>query len=115
MLQGMTWASPPACLMPSATSWQAWALRVEIPPLAPSFANSSAEERPMPRLEPVMTATLPVRSNGGFFILLFTPLDFLVRHCEERLRRSNPACFAKAGLLRCARNDVEGAGAYPGN
>jgi hypothetical protein len=28
------------------------------------------------------------------------------RHCEEPLRRSNPACFAKeAGLLRFARND----------
>src|SRR6187431_2667953 len=67
MLQGMTWASPPAFLMPSATSAQASALRLEITTLAPSFANSSAEERPMPRLEPVMTATLPVRSNGVFF------------------------------------------------
>src|SRR6185295_19777641 len=67
MLQGMTWASPPAFLMPSATSWQASALRLEITTFAPSFANSSAEERPMPRLEPVMTATFPVRSNGVFF------------------------------------------------
>src|SRR4051812_30266044 len=32
------------------------------------------------------------------------------RHCEERLRRSNPAFLvaAKAGLLRFARNDVDG-------
>ena len=32
------------------------------------------------------------------------------RHCEELLRRSNPCflCVVKAGLLRCARNDVEG-------
>jgi hypothetical protein len=30
-------------------------LRLEITTLAPSFASSSAEERPMPRLEPVMT------------------------------------------------------------
>jgi hypothetical protein len=34
------------------------------------------------------------------------------RHCEERLRRSNPAFFLpwrfkKAGLLRFARNDVD--------
>jgi hypothetical protein len=41
---------------------------LEITTLAPSLASSSAEERPMPRLEPVMTATLPVRSNGVFFI-----------------------------------------------
>src|SRR5580693_8715928 len=68
MLQAMTWASPPALLMPSATSLQASALRLEITTLAPSFASSSAEARPMPRLEPVTTATLPVRSNGVFFI-----------------------------------------------
>src|SRR3954453_12181336 len=64
MLQGMTWASPPALRMPSAAASQASALRLEITTLAPSFASSSAEERPMPRLGPVMTATLPVRSNG---------------------------------------------------
>src|SRR5882757_5640184 len=67
MLQAMTWASPPALLIPSATSLQASALRLEITTLAPSLASSSAEERPMPRLEPVTTATLPVRSNGVFF------------------------------------------------
>src|SRR3954465_9001810 len=64
MLQGITWASPPALRMPVATSSQASALRLEITTFAPSFASSSAEDRPMPRLEPVMTATLPVRSNG---------------------------------------------------
>ncbi len=56
--------------MPSATSWQASALREETTTLAPSLASSSAEERPMPRLEPVTTATLPVRSNGVFFIVV---------------------------------------------
>src|ERR1700739_3915536 len=70
MLQGMTCASPPALLMPSATSLQASALREEITTLAPSFASNSAEERPMPRLEPVMTATWPERSNGVFFIVV---------------------------------------------
>jgi hypothetical protein len=30
------------------------------------------------------------------------------RHCEELLRRSNPVCTRVAGLLRGARNDVEG-------
>src|SRR6478672_2794231 len=78
MLQGITCASPPAFLMPSATSWQASALRLEITTLAPSFARSSAEERPMPRLEPVMTATFPVRSNGVFFIVVSLTIAILV-------------------------------------
>ena len=69
MLQGMTMASPPAALMPSATSLQASALREETTTLAPNLASSSAEERPMPRLEPVTIATFPVRSNGVFFIV----------------------------------------------
>src|ERR1700709_1206522 len=64
ILQGITWASPPALRMPSAAASQASPLRLEITTLAPSFASSSAEDRPMPRLEPVTTATLPVRSNG---------------------------------------------------
>src|SRR5882757_3579858 len=68
MLQAMTWASPPVLLMLLATSWQASALREEITTLAPSLASSSAEARSMPRLEPVMTATFPARSNGVFFI-----------------------------------------------
>jgi hypothetical protein len=50
--------------MPSATTWQASALRLEITTLAPICASSSAEARPMPRLEPVTIATLPLRSNG---------------------------------------------------
>src|SRR3954452_17743324 len=73
ILQGMTIASPPAALMPSATSLQASALRLEITTFAPSLASSSAEERPMPRLGPVMTATFPVRSHGVFFIVVLSP------------------------------------------
>src|SRR3981081_4816466 len=103
MLQAMTWASPPAFLMPSATCSQASALRLEITTLAPSLASNSAEERPMPRLEPVTTATLPVRSNGVFFT--FASLIFLGRHCEERKRRSHPHlpcrpmdCFASLAM-----------------
>jgi hypothetical protein len=36
--------------------------------------------------------------------------ETISRHCEERLRRSNPSLRAKGGngLLRFARNDVEG-------
>src|ERR1700736_4593533 len=103
MLQGMTWASPPALRMPLATSSQASALRLEITTLAPSFASNSAEERPMPRLEPVMTATLPVRSNGVFFILV-SSLNYLgvIARSEATKQSSLAWCY---GLLRFARND----------
>src|ERR1700731_3406600 len=70
MLQGMTKASPPSARIDLATSSQASALRLDTTTFAPSCANSSAVARPMPRLEPVMTATLPVRSNGDCFNVL---------------------------------------------
>src|SRR6476646_2569161 len=95
MLQASTRASPPALLMVSATCWQASALRLEITTLAPSFASNSAEERPMPRLEPVITATLPVRSNGVFFIVVFPSLTRLLRHCEEHSDEAIHTCFAE--------------------
>src|SRR5271169_1951792 len=104
MLQAMTWASPPSFLMWSATSSQASALRLEITTLAPSLASSSAEARPMPRLEPVMTATLPVRSNGVDFIV--APLVTL-RSPDERsdIRgdgQCGPGCrFAHPGYEAC--------------
>src|SRR5271163_3749577 len=83
MLQAMTWASPPALRMPCATSSQASALREEITTLAPSFASNSADERPMPRLEPVMTATWPVRSKGVDF-MVFPLCILLIRHGRAR-------------------------------
>src|ERR1700704_2331501 len=110
MLQGMTWASPPASLIPSAASLQASALRDEITTLAPSFANSSAEERPMPRLEPVMMATFPVRSNGVFFIVVDS-LN-LARHSGMRRKAQtrNPevvgARFSDAQLRIVVRADA---------
>src|ERR1700751_4392448 len=86
MLQAMTWASPPSLRRALAPPSQASALRLEITTLAPSRASSSAEERPMPRLEPVMTATLPVRSNGGGFTV-----GSSLRHSGEREARTrNP-------------------------
>src|SRR5204863_167616 len=57
-------ASPPFCLMPSATSSQGPWLRPDIVTLAPASANPSAIARPIPRDEPVTTATFPVRSNS---------------------------------------------------
>src|SRR5882672_10766000 len=101
MLQAMTWASPPAFLMPSATASQASALRLEITTLAPSLASSSADERPMPRLEPVMTATLPVRSNGVPFTALL-PFVSVVRCSYPSWRGFVPAIHV---FLR--RQDVD--------
>jgi hypothetical protein len=92
-------------------------LRLEITTLAPSFASSSAEARPMPRLEPVMTATRPVRSNGVFFKV------YLLRSCPmpslrgAQATKQSMSCFRAAGLLRFARNDGMSAFATlkPGN
>src|ERR1041385_5394432 len=64
MLQGMTVASSPLALMPAATASQASALRLDTTTLAPSAAQCSAIERPMPRLEPVTMATLLSSPNG---------------------------------------------------
>src|ERR1700727_2662170 len=90
MLQGMTVASPPDALMPSATSLQASALREETTTFAPNRASNSAEERPMPRLEPVTTATLPVRSNGVFFTAHLLFLSFVVFFVMAGLRPGHP-------------------------
>ena len=67
MLAGIAIASPPEERMAFATCSQTSALRLEITTFAPAFARCSAIERPMPRVDPVTMATLPLRSNG--FIL----------------------------------------------
>jgi hypothetical protein len=43
-------------------------LREEITTLAPCSAMRSAMARPMPRVEPVMTATLPFMSNKLMYL-----------------------------------------------
>ena len=62
-LQAMANALPPAALIAAAVASQASALRLEITTRAPWAAICSAIALPMPRLEPVIRATLPVRSN----------------------------------------------------
>src|ERR1700761_8297232 len=104
MLHGMTWASPPNLMMPSATASQASALRLEITTLAPSLAISSAEARPMPRLEPVMTATLPVRSNGGFFIVIsFLGVIDVPRRSAATSGAASPFIPDIAALIRATK------------
>src|ERR1700704_4432988 len=61
--------------MPSATSSHGPWLRPEIVTLAPASAKLSAIARPMPRDDPVTTATLPLRSNSFIGLSLVDPLD----------------------------------------
>src|SRR5215471_16603843 len=63
MLAATAVASPPLALIPLTTSSQAGSLRLDTTTLAPCAAICSQIERPMPRLPPVTTATLPERSN----------------------------------------------------
>jgi hypothetical protein len=57
--------SPYLPLISAATSSHGPALREEMTTLAPCSASRSAIALPMPRDEPVMMATLPVRSNSS--------------------------------------------------
>src|SRR5215469_6052186 len=102
MLQAMTCASPPDLLIPSATSLQASALRLEITTLAPSRASSSAEARPMPRLEPVMTATWPERSNGVFFIVVGSLIQLVLL--------SSPGLTGRSSIPKAAGLEPKGRG-----
>src|SRR5262245_55016007 len=52
-------ASPPAALISAATASPGAASRSLTTTLAPSLASLSAMARPMPRPEPVMSATFP--------------------------------------------------------
>ncbi|MET4720599.1 hypothetical protein ABIF63_004705 [Bradyrhizobium japonicum] len=54
--------------MPFATWSQTSALREEITTLAPCSAMRSAIASPMPRVDPVMTATFPFMSNKVMFL-----------------------------------------------
>src|ERR1044072_5158437 len=78
MLHGITVASPPSFLMLAATSSQASALRLELTTLARSDAHHSAIARPMPRLEPVMIATLLSSRNGE--AMAFSPFSERMMH-----------------------------------
>src|SRR5258705_9898302 len=68
MLHAIGVASPPSLLIACATSVHLSALRLEITTCAPARAIASAIARPMPLVEPVITATFPVRSNSEFAI-----------------------------------------------
>src|SRR5690242_8585904 len=63
MWQARTSALPPAARIAAATVSQSSALRLDTITCAPCAASAFAIASPMPRLAPVTSATLPVRSN----------------------------------------------------
>src|SRR6185437_2128049 len=62
--QGITTALPPSARIFCATASHASGLRLEITTVAPCSAMRVAMASPIPLVEPVMIATLPVRSNN---------------------------------------------------
>src|SRR5262245_49468584 len=56
--------SPPVARIAAATSSQGPAFRAEITTFPPASAIASAIARPIPRLEPVIIAAFPDRSNS---------------------------------------------------
>src|SRR3954469_8232124 len=77
MLQGIGTATgaPRTALMPAATSLQASGLRLDTTTRAPCSARRSAIALPMPLVEPVTSATLPVRSKSVIALLYQIRLD----------------------------------------
>src|SRR6185312_9951326 len=73
MRQVTAMASPPSFLIAATTSSHGSRLRPEITTFAPASAKISAIARPMPRDEPVTTATFPVRSKSSFMALALFP------------------------------------------
>ena len=68
-LHGTASASCPRAVNSAATASHASALRLEITTFAPRLAISSAMDLPMPLVEPVISATFPLRLN------MFAPVN----------------------------------------
>src|SRR5687768_12442368 len=81
-------------LMPAATSSQGPALRELITTLAPCSAMRSAMARPMPRDDPVITATLPVRSKSPPALTLGASRTWLIGRPSKRLFKVAAICDA---------------------
>ena len=69
MWQASASAEPPAATISSTTVWQSACLRLETTVCAPCAASSLAISAPMPRLAPVTTAILPLRSNRSGVVM----------------------------------------------
>ena len=88
--------APWRALIAAATSSQAAALREETTTFAPCSASRSTMARPMPREEPVTTATLPVRSNSDIFP---RPAE-TPRTLKRRLRNAIYIAFVRAAASK---------------
>src|SRR4051794_29990375 len=92
MLAAMATAAalPNLSLISLATWSQTSCLREEITTLAPCSAIRSAMALPMPRVEPVMTATLPFMSNKLISLsqMLVSQLYVISGRCEASNRES---------------------------
>src|SRR5688572_20191120 len=73
-LQGCASTSKPCFSNSARTASQASALRLYTTTLQPGSASSSAMDLPMPRVETVISATLPLKSNDE--------LDMGISLCE---------------------------------
>ena len=78
-LQACARALPPAAVISAAAASQLSSLRLEMTTRAPWAAICTAIALPMPRLEPVMRATLSVRSNMLMGALLLQTVPILPR------------------------------------
>src|SRR5688572_22740794 len=88
MLAATAVASPPLASMACTTSSQAGSLRLDTTTLAPCAASCSQIDRPMPRLPPVTTATLPLRSNIDMRLSPVPGRSSCPEQYERRQRRS---------------------------
>src|SRR5713226_8065901 len=104
MLHAMGVASHPSLLIACATSAHLSDLRLEITTFAPARAIASAIARPIPLVEPVITATFPVKSHREFAIHLppFVGASYAI------VRITLPCVFRSARALNAATASAKG-------
>src|SRR5665647_2723044 len=92
---------PNLSLTSLATESQTSCLREEITTLAPCSAIRSAMARPMPRVEPVMTADFPVMSNKVMRCLPCCPVcaGFVIGSGKFRRRHFRPGGLMHRGVF----------------
>ncbi len=92
--------------MPAATCSHTSALRLDTTTFAPCSAMRSAMARPIPLLEPVTTATLPVRSNSDDILVSFAgklPISMLAAletSIEPAMQTKRTTVYQHADLTR---------------
>src|ERR1700733_9157810 len=107
MLQGIGTATslPRALLMPAATRSQASALRLETTTFAPCSASRWTIASPMPLVEPVTSATFPLKSNKSISLSVMAVGDILNPRTLWRQMGGNSRVSRKKGVVQNAKND----------